>query len=82
MESNAEQARNDNDGDGFTEEKQDHQRVEGLEGIAGKEVCLHLPDNLCPIGLDFDGDRIIQRFQCSCGRQIDEIFTLSHTRGA
>ena len=54
--------------------------LEALEDIPEKETCEHTPDKLIPTCTDYEGDRIIQRFQCICGKRVQEIFTLSKTQ--
>ena len=54
--------------------------VEVLEGIEVEKKCEHTPDKVIPMDVDYEGDRIIQRSQCECGKLVDEIFTLSHTK--
>ena len=53
--------------------------MEALEDVPVEETCEHTPDKLIPTNIDYEGDRIIQRFQCTCGKSAQEIFTLSKT---
>ena len=62
-------------------EKNRHQDflMEALEDVHAEETCEHTPDKLIPMNTDYEEDRIIQRFQCICGKSVQEIFTLSKT---
>jgi len=53
-----------------------------LEAIGGiqKEECLHTPDLLEYINTEDKGDRIHQVYQCRCGKEVTEIFTLFGTK--
>ena len=53
--------------------------MEAREDVPGEETCEHTPDKLIPTKIDYEEDRIIQGFQCTCGKNIQEIFTLSKT---
>ena len=53
--------------------------MEALEDVLGEETCEHTPDKLIPTNIDYEEDRIIQSFQCTCGKSVQEIFTLSKT---
>ena len=53
--------------------------MEALEDVPVEETCEHTPDKLIPMNTDYEEDRIIQRFQCTCGKSVQEIFTLSKT---
>ena len=54
--------------------------MEALEDVQGEETCEYTPDKLIPTNIDYEGDRVIQRFQCVCGKSVREIFTLSKAK--
>ena len=63
----------------FEKDRQQNFLMEALEDIPREETCEHTPDKLIPTNTDYDGDRIIQSFQCACGKSVQEVFTLSKT---
>jgi hypothetical protein len=63
----------------FEKNRQQNSFIEALEDVTGEETCEHTPDKLIPANTDYEEDRIIQRFQCTCGKNVQEIFTLSKT---
>ena len=59
--------------------RQQNSFIEDLEDVPGEGTCEHTPDKLIPTYTDYEEDRIIQSFQCKCGKSVHEIFTLSKT---
>ena len=66
--------------DGFKTDRQEECLLDALQRIEGEDGCEHTPDNLNLIDTEYQGDRIIHRFECKCGKNIEEIFTLSETK--
>ncbi len=58
-------------------EKQNNFLHAGLEGIDCEAECLHTPDKLDYLGMDETNNGIVQYFECSCGKKVNELFTLS-----
>ena len=66
--------------DEFKRDRQEESLLDALQRIEGEEGCEHTPDTLNLIDTEDQGDRIIHHFECKCGKNIEEIFTLSETK--
>ena len=66
--------------DEFKKDRQEDCLLDALQRIEGEEGCEHTPDTLNLIDTDDQGDMIIHHFECKCGKNIEEIFTLSETK--
>ena len=64
----------------FEKNRQQEFLMEALEDVQGEETCEHTREKLIPTNIYYGGERIIQRFQCICGKSVHEIFTLSKTK--
>ena len=66
--------------DEFKRDRQEEFLLDALQRIEGEQGCEHTPDTLNLIDTEYQGDMIIHHFECKCGKNIEEIFTLSETK--
>lgn len=66
--------------DEFKKDRQETCLLDALQRIEGEEGCEHAPDTLNLIDTEYQDAMIIHHFECKCGKNIEEIFTLSETK--